>query len=354
MRIVTFGAYDPDYARNHVLRQGLLRLGVRVDACRAPVRARLLRRSVLLLLRWLRTPRPDAILVPEFRHKDVPLARFLADCAGVPLIVDPLVSRYDTKIEDWRNASPDSFQAAHNRRLDRAAMRFADLLICDTTAHADYYVRHTRVPKVRTAVVPVGFDDVVFRPLPPPPIGPFRVAFYGSFLPLHGVEVLVEAARRLRAHDIRFLLIGDGGTFEHVTAAVRDGIDFECVPPLPPRELVQRLEAAHVLLGVFGRTAKAARVVPNKVYQSLALERAVVTADTPAVREFFIPGEHLWAVPPGDPSALADAILRLRADAPLRQRLASQGRQWVQARYRPEAVARTFLESGRRVLGWGA
>src|SRR5678816_3822256 len=147
--------------------------------------------------RWARTPRPAALLVPEFRHKDVPLARLLATLAGTGLVVDPLVSRYDTKVGAWGTTAPGSLQADHNRRIDRAALRFADLVLCDTAAHAAYYQRHTRVPPERCAVVPVGFDDAVFRPLPEPPAAPFRVAFYGSYLPLHGVDTIVAAARLL-------------------------------------------------------------------------------------------------------------------------------------------------------------
>ena len=71
-----------------------------------------------------------------------------------------------------------------------------------------------------------------------------------------------------------------------------------------------------MILGVFGRTAKAKRVVPNKVYQGLAMARPVITADSPAVREFFAPGEHLHTVPAGDPEALADAVVELAEDVP--------------------------------------
>jgi glycosyltransferase involved in cell wall biosynthesis len=352
VRILMFGAFDAEYARNQVLRSGLRRAGVAVDVCRAPLGSRSLHRTARLVAGFVRRRQPDAILVPEFRHKDVPLARFLADVQGVPLIVDPLVSRYDTKIGDWGSAQPGSFQAAHNRRLDRAAVRFADLVLCDTAAHARYFQRHYRVPVERLAVVPVGYDDAVFRPLPAPPPAPFRVAFYGSFLPLHGIDVIVAAARQLADRDMRFMLIGGGQTWDLAAAAQRDGLALELVPALPPRQLVERLRNVHVVLGIFGQSAKAARVVPNKVYQALALERALVSADSPALREFFVPGEHLLGVPAGDPGALAAALWRLRTDAALRDRLARSGAAWVHARFNPEAVARTLLRAGRDTLGW--
>ncbi len=63
-----------------------------------------------------------------------------------------------------------------------------------------------------------------------------------------------------------------------------------------------------ICLGVFGESAKAARVVPNKVWQAMAVGRPVVTADTPAVREVLEDGRTALLVPAGDPDALAAAL----------------------------------------------
>jgi glycosyltransferase involved in cell wall biosynthesis len=354
VRVLIFGGIDPDYARNQVLRVGLARLGVAVELCAAPAWRSAASRYALLLARYLRRAPSQAILVPEFRHKDVPLARLLATLSGSALVVDPLISRYDTRVHDWGSVQAGSLRADHSRRVDRAAVRFADLLLCDTPAHARYFAANYRVPADRCAVVPVGFDDALFRPLPEPCEHPFRVAFYGSYLPLHGTDTIVAAARRLVPHGVRVLLIGGGQTFESVRRARAEGVPLEVSPPLPAADLVQRLRTAHVLLGIFGTTDKAARVVPNKIYQGLGLARALVTADTPAVRDFFVSGEHLWTVPAGDPEALADAVLRLRAEPALRRRLAAQGARFVHSRFNPEAVARSFLEAGERVFAWPA
>jgi glycosyltransferase involved in cell wall biosynthesis len=59
-------------------------------------------------------------------------------------------------------------------------------------------------------------------------------------------------------------------------------------------------------------------------------------------------------VPPGDPSALAQAIADLRADPARRARLAAAGAAHVHARFAPEQVAATFLEAGQRLFGWEA
>lgn len=343
--ICVFGAFDPAYARNHVLRTGLRRLGHRVELCLGPAWRWTLPRYMRLTAAYLGRKRAPVLLVPEFRHKDVPLARLLSTLAGATLVVDPLISRFDTRVHDWKSHPAGSWGAEHAQRVDRAAVRFADLLLCDTQAHAHFFQHFYRVPRERCTVVPVGFDDAVFRPLPEPSVLPFRAAFFGSYLPLHGVDTIVEAARRLRHRNIRFLLVGSGQTFEVVRRAQEEGLGLEVCGALPAIDLVQRLQSAHVLLGVFGTTPKAGRVVPNKVFQSLALGRAVVTADSAAIREFFTPGEHLCVVPPGDADALAQTLLALRDNPAWRRQLARSGARHVHAHFAPQNIAARFVKA---------
>jgi glycosyltransferase involved in cell wall biosynthesis len=78
-------------------------------------------------------------------------------------------------------------------------------------------------------------------------------------------------------------------------------------------------------LGIFGRSAKAQRVIPNKAFQALACATPLVTADTPAARELLVDDENALLVPPGDPEALAAALERLAGDPGLAARLTASG-----------------------------
>jgi phenylacetate-CoA ligase len=85
-------------------------------------------------------------------------------------------------------------------------------------------------------------------------------------------------------------------------------------------------------------------VIPNKVFQAIACEVPVVTADTPAARELLADGESALLVPPGDPLALAKAARRLAGDAELARRIAQGGSEV----YRSEASEQVL---GRRWRG---
>jgi glycosyltransferase involved in cell wall biosynthesis len=132
------------------------------------------------------------------------------------------------------------------------------------------------------------------------------VLFVGKLIPLHGLETILGAARL--APDLDFRIVGSGqlgpllgerpANVEHVA-----WVEYEDLP--------QELHRAACALGIFGTSAKASRVIPNKVFQALACGTPVVTADTPAARELLHDGESALLVPPADPEALADAIRRV-------------------------------------------
>ncbi len=346
--VCLFGGHHAGYPRSAVILGGLARLGVPVVSCVATPRAKVIRRYTGLVRRWKRIAHDfDALYVPEFRHKDVPLAYVLARRAGVPVVFDPLVSRFDTRIHDRGDAHARGPQASHNKNLDRVSFALADLILADTRAHADLFAEELAPPDTLIRVLEVGYDDAVFEPAPPAPDGDVAtVLFYGSYLPLHGVPVVVDAAARLRDDPrVRFELVGDGQTRAEVERVVRDArlTNVTLTPRVPLSELPKRIAAATICLGVFGSTPKAARVVPNKVYQCMGMERPVITMASRAVEETFRVGEEIVTTPAGDGEALAFAIRALLANAEYRVRVARAGCERVRRDFTPTPIARRFL-----------
>jgi glycosyltransferase involved in cell wall biosynthesis len=84
-------------------------------------------------------------------------------------------------------------------------------------------------------------------------------------------------------------------------------------------------EADVCLGGHFGASDKAARVIPGKVYQILAMGCPLIAANTPANQDLLSHGESAILCQPNDANALASAILALHRDSVLRQRLSERG-----------------------------
>jgi glycosyltransferase involved in cell wall biosynthesis len=363
MRVCYFGTYDPAFARNALLIAGLRSAGAEVVECRAPLwrgtadklaaargslagfGRRLAAAWGTLLARHRAVGAYDAMIVGYAGHLDALLAHRLARRAGRPLVLDAFLSLAET-VEDRALAATGSPRWQAARLLDRLACRRADRALVDTPAHAAYFAHGLGVPADRLAVVPMGAWPR--PPLPLPPAGDFEVVYFGGFIPLHGLEHVLDAARRLEAlPDVRFTLVGDGQTFPAMQAqAERLGLANVRFARewLGEDALVARYVApASVCLGVFGASPKAARVVPAKVLLALAAGRPVVTRDSPAARELLADGEHAVLCAPADGGALAEELLRLRADAALRARLAAAGPPLVAARFAPEPLGRQVL-----------
>jgi glycosyltransferase involved in cell wall biosynthesis len=368
--VAYFGTYDPDYPRNAVIIAGLREHGVAVSEFRAPLpplsaaematpagAARLGAGVAAAHARLVARHRPgldvDAVIVGYPGYFLVPFGRALAAYRRVPLVFDPLVSLWDTFAGDRGLVQGGGWKAAAVRAVDRVAFALPRLVLADTWAQAAYYQEALGAGRDRLAVVPVGAlpesqakgaarDLAAGEPL--------SVFQYGKWSPLHGAETVLDAAELVRDEPFRFILAGEGQSSEALRAriAARGLANVEWLGAQTPAALRARTLDADVCLGVFGGSAKAARVVPNKVYDALACGRPLVTGDTPGARELLHDGEDALLVPVCDGEALADALRRL-AEREHRERLAAAGLALYRRRLTPAAVAGMLLAELERV-----
>jgi glycosyltransferase involved in cell wall biosynthesis len=266
---------------------------------------------------FTRRPRGfDAFVVGYPGHLDLPAARRAA--RGRPVVFNPLVSLADTLVGDRGRFAPGSLAARALERVDRSAFRSADLVVADTAAHARFLGQLTGRDDL--AVCFVGAEDRLFTPGWEPST-PFTALFVGKLIPLQGVETILAAARA--APDIAFRVVGSG-QLDGLLGDRPPNVDH--VPWVEYERLPGEIRGAGCALGIFGTTAKAQRVIPNKAFQAIACGAPLITADTPAASELLVDGESALLVPPGDGGALATAIRSLAEDAELARRIAAGGR----------------------------
>jgi len=346
--VCVLGHHEPDYPRNQVLQEALRRGGRDVVVCHSRIPFPF--RHLSLAAQYLRVHRRvRVVLVTEGGHRLVPLVKALALATGRRVIFDPFTSRYGTRVEDRGLHRPGTYQAVVSWLQDWSSTHAADFLIFDTDQHRLYFYERYGLRK-DYAVIPVGVPEDLFHPADPPARpegGPLRVLFYGTYIPLQGVDTIVRAAAILAGDmDVAITLIGRGQTYGEVRA-LAEGLGIAGGPllfeePVPFGDLPGRIAASDLCLGIFGRTDKALRVVPNKIVQAAAMGAAMITGDTAAIRDRFRHGESVHLVPPSDPEALAGAIRALGADPDLRARLGRGARAVYEAHFSTEAISRAL------------
>jgi glycosyltransferase involved in cell wall biosynthesis len=330
MRITIFGTYDTAmHPRIATIAEGLATRGFDVAECNVPLgldtaaRVDMLARPwragalpLRLADRWAalarkarRMPRPDVVVVGYLGHFDVHLARLLFRRRRVPVVLDHLVGASDT----GRDRRLDGgLRQVLLRMIDSAALRAADIIVVDTEEHlAALPERH----QPRAVVVPVGAPAAwhdAGRDLPPAVAGPLRVVFFGLFTPLQGTPVIGTALGRIAGAPVEVTMIGRGQDEAQARVAAEANPAVRWLDWVPAAELPALVAGHDVCLGIFGTGEKARRVVPNKVFQGAAAGCAIVTSDTAPQRRVL--GDAAIGVPPGDPEALATALLRLADD----------------------------------------
>ena len=257
------------------------------------------------------------MLVGYLGHLDVIVLWPFATLRGIPVVWDAFLSLYETVVEDRQMVGPRHPLAWLVWAWDWLACRAADLVLLDTLAHARWFQSEFKLRHGRTDAVFVGAEPDAFAPLPDAGTetgGPIRVLFYGQFIPLHGIETIVAAAARTAPERYSWTIIGTG----QEEARIRTLLEAHPIPHLrwitwvPYAQLRENIATADICLGIFGQSGKAARVIPNKVFQVIAAGRPLVTRDSPAMRELVTsdtPGIHL--VRAGDADSLLAGIAEL-------------------------------------------
>jgi glycosyltransferase involved in cell wall biosynthesis len=346
-RVLWWGRFDPDYSRNRVAAALFRKLGWEVDTFFVKVWPRF--GDVEAFLRGLdRRPRPDLVWVPVARQRDIAAACRWAHRRGIRVVFDPMISAWDKKVLEQKKWAAGERRAKRLLAKERRLMAMPDLVCWDTSCHVDFCEEYLKVPREKLRVLLTGTDENVFRPqnessAPRDPGEPFRVLYHGAYLPLHGTETIVEAARRTQGTGIQWSFLG-WGAYKAETEAKAAGLTNVTFLDKVPYVDVPKVICAHdVVLGVFGTTAKAARVIGNKVYECMACRRPTVNEfctgyppeakDCPAIK--FIPA--------GDPAALVAAIEAYRADWARREFYFSEARAFFE-RHLSMAVIEKQLE----------
>ena len=281
MRVLYFGTYDRAYPRNAQVDLGLRGAGVEVreqPPGRLGATPQLVGRAAADAARW---PRPSgaslarrtrattrtSLIVGYPGHFDLPAAKRVA--RGRPVVFNPLVSLYDTLVDDrgrFRRGSPG---AGVVHLVDRGAFRRADLVVADTEAHARVLPRASSACRAeRVEVCFVGAEDRSSGPAGTAG-APFHALFVGKLIPLHGLETILAAAAL--APEIPFRVVGERparGAPRRPARERRVGAVGRV------RGAPGELRAAGCALGIFGTGDKAARVIPNKAFQAIACAHA--------------------------------------------------------------------------------
>ena len=260
---------------------------------------------------------------------------------GKHLIYDHMMSPYDSLVNEKKKMREKSVLGRAVYFYERSVLRASDLVLTDTKVHRQYFHELFDIPLKKIIAIPVGADEDVFRlDISKGQVadsGFLEVLYYGSFLPLHGIGIILKAASLLRDKPVHFTLIGgnrlDLSEFHNMIKRLElnnvthiDWVEYD--------ELPQYIARADLGLGgPFGNTGQAGRVITGKTFQFLAMAKPVIVGLYNGDNDGFEDKVNCLQVSRGNPHDLANAIVwSLEHKASLKQ-IGQSGYELYMSRY---------------------
>ena len=345
-----FGTYRQNYARNALLIEGLKRNQIKVIECHETLWQgtkdrvqtasggwknpsfwlRVFTTYTKLIYRYFKCGKHDIVIVGYPGHFDVFLARILSWLNNKPLAWDVLNSLFLVS-KERRIDSKSPFTVFLIKHLEKIACNLPDMLFLDTKRFVQWFCETHHLSPDNFRILPIGADDRYFHPVDSTRelSDSFYVIYYGSYIPNHGIDTIIKAAAILDKMDpsIKFTMIGDGPEKPNAKSMANKfklgNLSF--INWLPREKLIGYIGNSSLVLGNFGDTIQASLTNNNKIYEALAMRKPVISGNAPSLPGALKHKENIYLIQRNDPEALAQGIIELKENPPLREKLVEKG-----------------------------
>lgn len=227
------------------------------------------------------------------------------------------------------------------RLLDDLALKGADACCVISEALAEE-VRSRGIASERIVIVPNGVDVETFVPGDPPAAlrGKFGlddavvIGYIGSFFYYEGLDLMVEAMKRLVEHfpKLRMLLVGDGElmpTLKNIAAAPALNGRVLFTGRVPHVEILDYYRLLDFLILPRRETRETRLVTPLKPMEIMAMAKALIASDIGGHREMIEDDVNGLFFRSEDVDDLASKCRILLTDPQRRSDMGSRARKWV-------------------------
>lgn len=212
-----------------------------------------------------------------------------------------------------------------------------------------------RFPEVKTYWLPNGVDVSYYDPLTA--TGNWRkengfkdndvLFLYAGIIGLsQGLEIILAAAEKLKDKEsYKFILLGSGPEKEKLQAIQKEKqlMNVYFFDAVSKTQMPQIVKASDVSIIPLRKLDLFLGAIPSKIFENLAMEKAVILAVDGEARELFVnQGKCALYSEPENVEDLVNKVLLLANDAPLRKQLGEKGRTYVEQNFNRNTIAQNF------------
>ncbi|HRN90142.1 MAG TPA: glycosyltransferase [Candidatus Saccharibacteria bacterium] len=302
---------DPNYIRVKTIESGLLVAKVDLSIIRNKHKG--IQRYPEVILKLIKsrfTTKPDVYLITFRGYEILPFVLLIG--LGKKVIFDEFINLIEWLSYEHKKIKQGSMLYKIVYFIYRFMLKSTDRIISDTDSHAKFSSELMNIPLDKYLPIPVSTDEAIFTPVAKRKKAPekMQVFYYGSMLPLHGLQYVIDAAIKLKdLKDLEFLLIGGGdSTYVQVNKAIKKGANINYKKWVPFIDLPNIIRDTDVCLGgPFGSTIQSKFVVTGKTYQFLRMGKTVIVGENEE-SGIFTDKKDSMIVKQADSSALGNAI----------------------------------------------
>jgi colanic acid biosynthesis glycosyl transferase WcaI len=275
---------------------------------------------------------------------------------GIPLVLE-IRDLWPDYLVDMGMLSAGSIATRALFGIEQRLLRMADHVVVVTESFRKRVIAKGARPE-QVSVFPNGVDTTRYGPsasasalpaLAKRP-GEFLVGYLGTFGAGQDLASVVEAAAIVSGRDraVRFVLAGDGLQRDHVVRLIADRhvSNVTVLPPIPKEDTPAFYSTCDVCLVPLAPIRVFQETVPSKIFEVMACERPVLASLAGEGQQIVERSGAGIVVPPGDASAIADGVSRLKAmSTELRARMGAAGRVFVAEHYDRIRIADHYLDA---------
>jgi glycosyltransferase involved in cell wall biosynthesis len=259
------------------------------------------------------------------------------------------ISMYDTFVNDRKLVKKDSKQARKFLKIDQNFIDICDEIIFLNSAERAYYLkiigRESALKK--TALIPLATNkkQKIHLPFANNECNKLVLCWWGTFIPLHGLEKIIEAAKSLKEKGVNFKLYLFGTSEEKskpykeqvLSLGLEEFVFIDNNKNFSDKSLDSFLiENCDIAFGNFGDSVKAKTVMTNKVVEASSMALPVISQRTAALSEYFENEKNIYFTD-SNPEFIANKIIDLAADKELMKIVAHNAYKLYESEFSKEA-----------------
>lgn len=253
---------------------------------------------------------------------------------------------------------PNSLKFKIYRWIEKKTVERADAIIVVGKRQKEWLVNEIEVDPNKLFQVPNGVDILKFSPIRSKDLNPKFgsseetkiIIFVKAFTEQSGIGYLIQSIPKIRGYypSIRLLAIG-GGPLQSKLEADIEHMDLKGIVKLIGRvsneSIPQYLHKADVFISPSIPLGKTEETFNISLIEAMACGKPVIATAVGGPKEIIEGGDNVGIlIPPEDPDAIADAVIKLLDDPAKAKRMGENARKYVVATYSWEIAYKKTLQ----------